>query len=308
MLSKVFDDHKVATDDQQVVARPLAQLLITLAQVKEAKVAYLELAPFDADTMSRDVYTDAIVNIFTRLNTAGRALTRQEITFAWIKAGWDDQQTGGQTATVCFDELRQELRDSRLVIETDQVVGAVSTLWAIFRNEGKLLTSRDLLSGAKVKPMAADLVALWKIIPRLLIENADLLDNAGLGQQRHIRSLNAAIVLGAWRGLGVMWGASSKMSTLERDAFDKTLDATALANADRWILASLWAGRWGKSTDDVFAKYVLDIAKLWASTKAASDPALVLASLDEQMKTWIKDLHSEAADSRTHGCTACRRL
>lgn len=296
MLTKVFDDHKVPPDVRQSIARPLAQLLMTLAQVKQAKVAFLELAPFDPETMSRDVYTDAIVNIFTRLNTAGRALTRQEITFAWIKAGWDDQQTNGRTATVCFDELRQDLRDSKLVLETDEVVAAVSTLWAIFRNEGRMLTSQDLLSGAKVKPMATDLVALWQLIPRILTENAELLDSAGLGQQRHIRSLNAAIVLGAWRGLGVMWGASSKMSTLERDAFDKKLDAMALGSADRWILASLWAGRWGKSSDDVFAKYVSEIAKLWSSIKSETEMSSVLSLLDEQMTKWIQDLHSDAAD------------
>ena len=95
-LKPLLESHDVSKDVVDDVIEPLAQLVVTLVGIKLSKVSYLQLAPFTADAFSQDLYNDAIVNIFTRLNTAGRALTRQEITFAWIKTGWDASKTGSQ--------------------------------------------------------------------------------------------------------------------------------------------------------------------------------------------------------------------
>ncbi|MBK7402434.1 MAG: hypothetical protein IPJ34_40935 [Myxococcales bacterium] len=58
---------------------------------------------------SKDDYSDAIVNIFTRLNTAGRTLTREEITLAWLKVGWDPKLTSDQSAAKCLESLQTAL-------------------------------------------------------------------------------------------------------------------------------------------------------------------------------------------------------
>jgi hypothetical protein len=81
-----------------------------------------------------EIYNDAIVNIFTRLNAAGTVLTRQEITFAWIKQGWDRARTGGRDATECFDLLREGMAQHNFQIDLDDVVRLVSAVWAAIHN------------------------------------------------------------------------------------------------------------------------------------------------------------------------------
>src|SRR5580765_1690676 len=104
--------------------------MTTLRDVKLARVTFLELAPFDSAISTSEAYDDAIVSIFTRLNTAGRTLTREEITFAWLKVGWNDKLTSNRQAARCFDDLLEDIRsDGKLVgvdIGIDELVGAVS--------------------------------------------------------------------------------------------------------------------------------------------------------------------------------------
>src|SRR3954468_22246940 len=109
----------------------MGELMTTLRDLKLSKATFLELVAFDKLVWTEDTYNDAIVNIFTRLNTAGRTLTREEITLAWLKVGWEPAATGGKTAGECFEELLTELVDRGLSIEMDSLVGAVSFIWSV---------------------------------------------------------------------------------------------------------------------------------------------------------------------------------
>jgi hypothetical protein len=80
---------------------------------------------------SKDDYSDAIVNIFTRLNTAGRTLTREEITLAWLKVGWLPKETAGKTAGQCLEDLKSALADRGFQLETDEIVRLISFVWAV---------------------------------------------------------------------------------------------------------------------------------------------------------------------------------
>ncbi len=63
--------------------------MVVIRDIKRSTITYLELRSYDSNFWKEeDDYNEAIVNIFTRLNTAGRTLTREEITFAWLKMGW----------------------------------------------------------------------------------------------------------------------------------------------------------------------------------------------------------------------------
>ena len=81
---------------------PMGELMTTLRDLKLSKVTYLELLAFDKHIWTEDTYNDAIVNIFTRLNTAGRTLTREEITLAWLKVGWEPDATGARPPASAF--------------------------------------------------------------------------------------------------------------------------------------------------------------------------------------------------------------
>src|SRR5262249_13261846 len=134
--------------------RAVGALIIALREVKQTRVTYLELSQYESAHGDRDVYNDAIVNIFTRLNTAGRTLTREDITFAWLKIGWDTAATGNKSAKACIENLSQQLEDLSLPLSVEDVISAVSFVWSTSFNNGKLLSNNDLMRGEAIRPMA----------------------------------------------------------------------------------------------------------------------------------------------------------
>lgn len=294
-LAPLLREHEVPHDIAANVLEPLAELVVTLKEIKQAKASYLQLAPFNAEILSQDLYNDAIVNIFTRLNTAGRALTRQEITFAWIKTGWDASKTGNRTAGKCFEELGEALGDEGVMLDIDALVGAVSAMWSMLYRNGTLLSANDLLRGDKVRPMAQDLVTSWDTVASNALEGAQLVGDRGFRIGAHYRSLNVLTLLLSWRLLGRRWLASHPLSVTAKDGFEKALDEVFRASCDRWILMSQWSGRWGKSTDKAFADYIKDLASDWATILALAAPGDVIAVLKARMDTWIGALQTESA-------------
>jgi len=296
-LKPLLESHEVPQDIVDEVLEPLAELVVTLVAIKQSRVSYLQLAPFNAKVFSQDLYNDAIVNIFTRLNTAGRALTRQEITFAWIKTGWDASKTGNRTAVRCFEELNEALAGPqvRIDIDMDALVGSVSAMWSVLHREGVLLSAADLLRGEKVRPMAQDLVTNWDTVALNVIEGAQLVLDRGFQFHTHYRSLNVLTLLLVWRLLGRQWLALHTLSVTAKDGLEKSLDASFGSNCDRWILMSQWSGRWGKSTDKAFAEYVKDLASDWSKISSLTSPEAVIDVLEARMETWIAALQGESS-------------
>ncbi|HNY81096.1 MAG TPA: DUF262 domain-containing protein [Sedimentisphaerales bacterium] len=296
-LEPLLNDHDVPKDVVADVLDSLAELMSKIVDIKQATVSFLQLSPFDADVGgSQDVYNDAIVNIFTRLNTAGRALTRQEITFAWIKTGWGDgSNTGNRTAGRCFEDLQASLSEAGVSIDIDDLVGTVSAMWSVVHRDGALLTANDLLRGEKVRPMAADLVKSWDTVATNTVEGAQLVRDRGFLFGTHYRSLNVLTLLLAWRLLGRQWLAGHPLAVTVHDGFEKALDAAFKDNCDRWILMSQWSGRWGKSTDKAFADYVKDLAVDWAKISKLATPDNVIAILKARMETWLAALETESS-------------
>lgn len=293
-LAPLLKEHDVPQAVSDDVLEPLAELVVTLVAIKQSKVSYLQLTPFNDQVFNQDLYNDAIVNIFTRLNTAGRALTRQEITFAWIKTGWDASKTGNRTAGKCFDDLGESLAAERVKLDIDALVGAVSAMWSVLDRGGDLLTSNDLLRGEKVRPMAEDLVQRWETVASNAVDGAQIVEDRGFLFGVHYRSLNVLTLLLCWRLLGRQWLTEHALSVTAKDSFEKSLDAAFGSACDRWILLSQWSGRWGKSTDKAFAEYVKDLATDWATIKQTSAPDAVIKALQDRMQLWTTALQSES--------------
>jgi hypothetical protein len=295
-LRPLLADHDVAGDVSAEVLGPLAELMIKIVDVKQATVSFLQLSPFDTDLGGdQDVYNDAIVNIFTRLNTAGRALSRQEITFAWVKNGWGDgSKTGHRTAGVCFEELKDDLTGAGVAIDIDNLVSTVSVMWSVIFRDGNLLTAKDLLRGEKVRPMAQDLVESWGTISANVVEGAQLVHDRGFEFRVHYRSLNVLTLLLTWRLLGQQWLAAHPLSVTDKDSFRKSLDATFKAWCDRWILMSQWSGRWGKSTDKALADYAKDLARDWATVARLDAPEDVVEVLRARIANWVGELQADS--------------
>lgn len=294
-LKPLLIEHSVALADQETLLTPLAELMTTLRDVKLIKVAYLEVARFDPDVWEPDIYNEAIVNIFTRLNTAGRTLTREEITFAWIKTGWNTEHTNGKEAGDCFESLQAELKTERVDLQIDELVGSVSLIWAILFNDGKLLTDRDLLQGDKVRPMAKDLSANWHVISNSLTRGATCLDDIGVHYGVTFNSINSLSLFWASIVLAEKWDSAAGLSVPARDAFDKLLDEQIRSFADRWILLSQWAGRWGTASGKVLAAYAQGLAEDWATIRDTHVVEDVLEALATRFEKWLADLRRDAS-------------
>jgi Protein of unknown function DUF262 len=66
IAERILSEHGVPDRTRGKQKRALGALLIALREVKQTRVTYLELSEYEAAHGVRDVYNDAIVNIFTR--------------------------------------------------------------------------------------------------------------------------------------------------------------------------------------------------------------------------------------------------
>ena len=98
LLKPIFQEHSVADESQTTLLRLFAQFMRVIENIKNNSFVHaLQIESFQLTPQwTKDDYGDAIVNIFTRLNTAGRTLTREEITLAWLKVGWLPEETAGK--------------------------------------------------------------------------------------------------------------------------------------------------------------------------------------------------------------------
>lgn len=307
----LFAAEGVPAEKTKEALQPLGELMATFKDVKLANVTYLELLPYDKEVAGDDdaAYNDAIVNIFTRLNTAGRALSREEITLAWLKVGWNPAETGDRTAGKCFQELLDELADRRLAIGIDDLVSAVSLIWSACANGGKLLANKDLLRGAVVRPMAADLATRWTNIERAVLEAMDAVNARGLeyGSAGQYASLNALAIVWAWNYLAMQWSAGRVLKPAERDDFEKRCRKTLDDFLDRWLLCSQWAGRWSGASQTILEGYVRDLSGDFEQLKTAGTideahqvlanrTAILTKGLEEDAAAYIASLAAASRD------------
>jgi Protein of unknown function DUF262 len=280
LLEPMLVEHGMTDADRLTFLRPLSQFMKVVENVKiNSFVHALQIESFELTPQwSKDDYSDAIVTIFTRLNTAGRTLTREEITLAWLKVGWVLSKTDGKTASECLNELKESLEDRGFKLETDEIVRLISFVWAVDYRGGNLLDSKDLLKGDVVRSMAGAVAAAWKkLIPRIgaasqLIEDRDLIASQG--------SFNAVIVFFTWYRLVFdRLDALVGLRLVERDDLEKHLRQRSAQFLDRWTFGSQWANVWGDAAVRTFQDFASDLHSLATTLKScpASD---LLATVD----------------------------
>ena len=271
LLKPILQEHRVAEGQQNDLLRPLAQFMKVVENIKNNSFVHaLQIESFQLTPQwSKDDYSDAIVNIFTRLNTAGRTLTREEITLAWLKVGWVPKETDGKPAGQCLEELKTALGDRGFPLEMDEIVRLISFVWAVENRNGNLLDSKDLLKGDIVRSLASDTARQWnRLKPNLeraaeLVRDRELLENYG--------SFNAVIVILSWyRLVHERLEALSGLTVVERDDLEKHLRRRAAQYVDRWIFASEWAGVWGDAAVFNFQNFATDLNSLCGELRNCS--------------------------------------
>lgn len=268
----------------------------------------MEVDQYEAKMGQQTVYMESVVNIFTRLNTAGRTLTREEITFAWVKSGWLADKVPGQTsANSCFADLLDSLSEIGLAITLDDLMAGVAFVWSIVFRNGRVLSQRDMLDANSISPMAVDLSNSWESIRRSIHFATEAIYSRGLKYGQHFQSLNALYVLWAWSFTGERWRNAANLKELQKQAFDSQIRQLFDTLCDRWLIGSQWAGYWGFASLLRVGNIALRLHSLSVQTASAmnQDAAIGLqkAALDELVEgtiggatDWVERL---SADDRS---------
>ncbi len=282
LLIPILTEHSVSDGDRTHLLDPLAEFMKVVESVKTNSFVHaLQIESFELTPQwGKDDYCDAIVNIFTRLNTAGRTLTREEITLAWLKIGWVPEQTHRKTAGQCLEELKSALEDRGFHPGTDEIVRLISFIWAVEYRNGNLLDSKDLLKGEIVRSMAASVASTWnRLKPRMergadLIKDRDLLENQG--------SFNAIIVFLSWYRMVFdrFDAVANSLLVVKRDSVEKILNEFAAQFLDRWVFASQWANVWGDGAVLNFQNFATDLHSIFEKLRVTDVTDLVTTVQD----------------------------
>ncbi len=294
LARQILADHGASEEEQNNRSRSVASLILALKEVKQTRVTYLELAEYEEALGSRDTYNDAIVNIFTRLNTAGRTLTREDITFAWLKIGWRTEYTHGQSAKSCIEELADKLVDLSLPISVEDVVSAISFVWSVSFNAGKLLTNDDLMKGEAIRPMAANVSEHWSVVVEAVTKVSGHVRDRGWRFREHYQSVNSIAYLWAWYFAALRWRDGGGLKELEKDLLDKCLADALDTLVDRWLICSQWAGIWASAQD--LTGYATRLATRLAELGVKSDPVDAAAILKDHLQSEVITLDQPATN------------
>lgn len=298
LAEKILVDHGAPMADVAAHKRAVGAVIIALRDVKQTRVTYLELSQYEEAHSNRETYNDAIVNIFTRLNTAGRTLTREDITYAWLKTGWNTTFTAGENAKSCIDTLRSQLEDRKLPIDVEDIISAISFIWSTSFNAGKLLNNNDLIRGEAIRPMAANISENWDTVVNattLVCDHATIRD---LHFRQQYQSVNALTYLWAWTFCALLWKNGNTLKEVEKDAFDKQLSLVLDRYMDRWLICSQWSGEWASSTNVSLAKYSSRLAHCALSLQKINGSVdNAIEALSKQLAADIEEIETAAIES-----------
>ena len=296
LCKPLLSEHQVKPEQHAMFLRPLGSLLTSLGRVKRTRVTYLELSEYSSAHGTRDDYDDAIVSIFTRLNTAGRTLTEEDITFAWLKIGWNVSATRGASAAKCFDELREGLEDFDLSLTTEELVSAVSFIWAVQFRSGKLLGKQDLLKGEAIRPMASQISENWPLVVEALTTVSAQIRDRRLRFGDHYQSLNAMQFLWAIYFSEAFWRKGRPLNELEKDALEKRLAAMFDELADRWLICSGWAGLWASGTAETMNGLAARLSNCVAGLSDVPHGSTAIHRLQQHLELEVHGLEKGAVE------------
>ena len=219
--------------------------------LKKTEIPYTQILSQKECGCSEDEYSEMIISIFTRLNAGGVRLSREDITFSWIKRYWGNA-TSDSRAESCLKELKNQLGRLALNIESDYLVRLLSNVWATVEHEGKVLSTPDFLNGNLLKQIAVFLQKNWNTISFSVCKIADILHRHKLRYKAQFYSLDGIFLIVIWQVIAKLWAeAHPGAKQYSSVNFDSLSDAWIEPKVDRLI----FAGQWGNS----FGNYILSL-------------------------------------------------
>lgn len=273
--------YEETTKDVMKFLRRLCELKDPTVKITSLNVtAYSEstTATPEEKQKARQEYDDAIVGIFTRLNTAGRALTREEITFAWLKSTWNDNGIAGDAYPKAEDFvaiLRETFAPWE--ISDDDVVRALSLLWCVHDSErhGRLLENRELLQAGIIRKMSA-----------FLRMKADAIAEAAKSTKDLYEYYQLTSISDSFNGVAIAWALyfagekvrrclTQAVTEHEKDNSRKSIRDIARFFLSRWVVLPGWGGKWAAHT----AEFLGQVSALLANGAVRLDSAPDMSEL-----------------------------
>lgn len=238
-----------------LVHKDLAKLFARFCELKDIELTCLKVGAYQENqnaspeekTRAKQEYDDAIVNIFTRLNTAGRTLTREEITFAWVKSTWKDVRPENmlyRSAEQFVGRVGEVFSDWEL--SADEIIRGLSIIWCNHDPErgGHPLETRELLQAKVIRRMSA-----------FLKENADLLIESAELTHDVYSAPNLWDMADSFNGVTIAWDLcfsgemsrgrlASALNEHEKDSTKKILKDEIKFFVSRWIVLPSWGRKW----------------------------------------------------------------
>jgi hypothetical protein len=265
---------------------PISEFYNTISALKHLEIPHTCILSQTECNCSSDNYNEMIISIFTRLNAGGIPLSREDITFAWIKRYWNDEESGENIAQKKLTEILDIIKNYGINIKSDALVRYLSDIWAIIENNGQSLKASDFLRGDLLKQIALFLKTNWETISRLRKETATVLNKHGLCFQRHYYSLDGFFLIVSWQTVAELWRKShANAKVAETQEFDSLFGIWIENRIDRFMFAGQWAGTFGSNG--------LSLSKLSQSLQHTSDYKYVTKELED----WFLRILDKVIDS-----------
>lgn len=260
-----------------------------LREIRETPVSRQEIFP---SASSSEEYSNVIVNIFTRLNRGGKPLTPEEITFAWLKRGWDSKLAGGDALSK-FDELKSVCHNNGQFFSISDLIIISSMVWAI-AGGGQIIKNNDLLKPCILLKLTEWLSAAWTDFSGAMKKSVVQLEKHGLLYGQQFRSIN---MVAFWSSIQLLAKQRENQlgSTAERVEHANKTDAHLEAMLERFFVGSQWTSYWTSARLESIAR------KLQESVEDKLE--VILDLLDNAMDSIAEKAHNEIdtvhADNRS---------
>lgn len=197
-------------------------------------------------------YNDAIINVFTRLNSGGKVLTREEIIFSKFNRAWEIQgEPGGARRFV--KSIAENIVGGIKNTDEDDGMRLVSYLWSASENQGKLLKNHDLISGDFILRMSGWAYENQQIIFNASSKAGEVYRNSTLKNIGRGDSLNSVFALSlAYFG---------HFCHTQNDHFN-TRQASFSELGNRWLSLARLAGIWSSQTDRILGEIAIQFGNL----------------------------------------------
>jgi len=282
--------------------KPLSEFMTVVAEVKHfTYITRLTIKEFEKSGIDdRSFYNNAIVNIFARLNTAGRTLTRQEITLAWLKLGWNETTKEQEDCGATLEELLIKLNgydNNGMQLSIDNLVDILSLFWIITERNGDnqnelILNDKDLVNGNIMKNIGNHTYEYWPTIEVVLLYCKKTFESRGLSEC-FAQSNYAFYFICGWIFIAAISSDQNKGRKRETEIkFDTQINGSFDMFIDKWFFSTLLADTW--STSSNYLKFVGRLCKLHKSIKNCNDPQSSIVLLTQELDIVLSDLKQDA--------------